>query len=227
MTRSEVISVRASQICKSYPTGDSDFFALRPTDFSIPAQSLTCISGASGSGKTTLLSLLGLLENPTSGSIEVSGILTQSLSDSEISRLRAQHFGFVFQAFHLIGSRTSLQNVALGGQYGARPSINLFEQAAQKLNLVGMDHRADAKTHTLSGGEKQRVAISRALMNSPSVLFCDEPTGNLDSINTANVMQLLRRLSDEEGLAIVMVTHNTELLKYADAHFSMKDGHLS
>ena len=219
--------LHTSNLAKSYEVGDSVFYALHPTDFALSQGSLTCISGASGSGKTTLLSLLGLLDNPSEGTVFVRGTDTRTMSDSELSQIRAENFGFVFQAFHLIGERTSLQNVALGGQYSKQVETNLYHSAQEKLEMVGLEHRVNAKTQTLSGGEKQRVAIARALMNQPAVLFCDEPTGNLDSGNTENIMRLLKQLTQEEPISILMVTHNLELLQFADEHYSMKDGRLA
>jgi macrolide transport system ATP-binding/permease protein len=184
------------------------------------------ITGPSGSGKSTLLNILGCLDKPSSGSYRIDSIETTSLSDKERTGLRSRRIGFVFQSFHLLPYRTVLENVMLAEVYRKQPQTGRRERALEAIEHVGLGHRADYFPMKLSGGERQRVAIARALVGSPSMLLCDEPTGNLDSKNTASVLELFQQLN-EEGLTIVIVTHDATVANRASHKVQIVDGNLS
>lgn len=199
--------------------------ALRDVTLSIDRGELVCVVGASGSGKTTLLNQLGLLDTPTTGSYELDGIDTAGLSDGDRTRLRADVIGFVFQDFHLLSHRTALENVMLGGLYG-RDDGTLVEAAARRvLDRVGLSHRVDALPATLSGGERQRVAIARALVGRPQLLLCDEPTGNLDSQSSADVLELLESLN-HDGVTVVVITHDETVAQRGRRRIVVRDGRI-
>jgi putative ABC transport system ATP-binding protein len=184
------------------------------------------IVGPSGSGKSTLLNVLGLLDTPTSGSYRIDGIETTTLRDGERTRLRGSRIGFVFQSFHLLAHRSVAENVMLAEVYrsrGARERKNRRARALEALERVGLSHRVDFLPDRLSGGERQRAAIARALMGGPSLLLCDEPTGNLDSRNTGAVLDLFDELRGQ-GLTIVVITHETEVSDRAQRRVRITDG---
>jgi putative ABC transport system ATP-binding protein len=210
---------------RTYP-GPPPVTALRGVDLSIHGGELVAIVGPSGCGKSTLLNILGLLDEPTSGSRRVAGRSTSGLRERELTALRAATIGFVFQAFHLVPHLDSLQNVALPLVHQGRSGRVRRVRAGNALQAVGMGHRTHARPSTLSGGEKQRVAIARALVQEPVVLLCDEPTGNLDSVNTSAVLELLRHLVAPER-AVVVVTHDAAVHSHADRVVSMVDGCVS
>ena len=193
---SAVIELRGA--ARTYP-GPPPVPALRPADLVIGAGDYVAVTGPSGSGKSTLLHLLGLLDAPTQGSYLLDGLDTSALGDRDRSALRGSRIGFVFQSFHLLPYRTALENVLLAQLYNQTPRGGRVRAAVDALDAVGLGHRLDALPTTLSGGEGQRVAIARALVNRPSLLLCDEPTGNLDSRNAAAIMDLLDQLN-EAGL---------------------------
>ena len=200
--------------------------ALRPADLVIEAGDYVAVTGPSGSGKSTLLHLLGLLDAPTAGSYLLDGLDTSALSDRDRSALRGRRIGIVFQAFHLLPYRTALENVLLAELYNQTPRSARLEAAAGALGEVGLGHRLDALPTTLSGGESQRVAIARALVNRPSLVLCDEPTGNLDSRNAAALMELLDQLN-ADGLTIVVITHDAGVAAHAGRTVAISDGSLS
>ena len=184
------------------------------------------IAGPSGSGKSTLLNILGLLDAPTSGTYHLAGIDVRTLNDGQRAGLRSREIGFVFQAFHLIAYRTVLENVMLGDVYRKGQRRDRDERARAALQRVGLGHREDYLPTRLSGGERQRAAIARSIMGSPSVLLCDEPTGNLDSATTASVLGLFAELN-RSGLTIVMITHEADVAASADRRVRIVDGRLS
>ena len=192
----------------------------------IEAGDYVAVTGPSGSGKSTLLHLLGLLDAPTEGSYLLDGLDTSALRDRDRSALRGRRIGFVFQAFHLLPYRTALENVLLAGLYNQTSRGNRVRAAAGALDAVGLAHRLDALPTTLSGGECQRVAIARALVNRPSLLLCDEPTGNLDSRNAAALMELLDQLN-AAGFTIVVITHDVQVAAHARRAIDISDGMLS
>ena len=218
-----VIELRG--LARTYP-GAPPVHALRPADLVIEAGDYAAVTGPSGSGKSTLLHLLGLLDAPTAGSYLLDGLDTSALSDRDRSALRGRRIGIVFQAFHLLPYRTALENVLLAELYNQTPRSARLQAAAGALGEVGLGHRLDALPTTLSGGECQRVAIARALVNRPSLVLCDEPTGNLDSRNAAALMELLDQLN-ADGLTIVVITHDAGVAAHAGRTVAISDGSLS
>jgi putative ABC transport system ATP-binding protein len=207
-----------------YP-GTPPVAALEAVDLEVLRNEYLAIMGPSGSGKSSLLSVLGLLVAYTSGSYQVDGQDSSRLSATELTALRANAIGFVFQDFLLIKSRTALENVALSGLYRGVHRRDRLSEARDMLRRVGLGHRIDATPATLSGGERQRVAIARALVGHPALLLCDEPTGSLDSASTAQVLDLLDELH-REGQTIVVVTHEPDVATRADRCVHMLDGRL-
>jgi ABC-type lipoprotein export system ATPase subunit len=205
---------------------DPPVVALRDIDLTIHRGDWLAIVGPSGSGKSTLLNILGCLDRPTAGTYLVDGIDAAALSDAERTALRGRTIGFVFQAFHLLGHRTVLENVMLGELYAGGERAGRAERARRALDRVGMGERRSFLPTRLSGGEQQRVAIARALVGSPSLLLCDEPTGNLDSVNTESLLRLFDSLA-EQGNTLVVVTHDDEVAAHARPLVRMIDGHLS
>jgi len=212
------------QVSKSYP-GPPDVHALHPVDLTVEPGDYLAVSGPSGSGKSTLLNLLGLLDRPSSGTFHLSGIDVATLTEAERTALRGHRIGFVFQSFHLLAYRTALENVALGQLYVSTSRRARRTAAHEALRRVGLGHRVHALPTTLSGGERQRVAIARALVNSPELLLCDEPTGNLDSTTAASVMDLIEELHTT-GVTVIVITHDPLIAARADRHVSIFDGHL-
>jgi putative ABC transport system ATP-binding protein len=218
-----VIELRG--LARTYP-GPPPVRALRPADLVIEAGDYVAVTGPSGSGKSTLLHLLGLLDAPTGGSYRLDGLDTSTLNDRDRSALRGRRIGFVFQSFHVLPYRTALENVLLAELYNQTPRGDRLRAGVGALTEVGLSHRLDALPTTLSGGESQRVAIARALVNRPSLLLCDEPTGNLDSRNAAAVMDLLDQLN-AAGLTVVVITHDQAAAAHAARLVATRDGVLS
>jgi putative ABC transport system ATP-binding protein len=209
-------------LSKVFP-GPPEVTALQPCSFSVAAGEFVAVTGPSGSGKTTLLSLLGLLDTPTAGSYVLAGFDVADLSDNQRAAVRARLIGFVFQAFHLIGYRTVLDNVELGLLY---QGVSLRERrrlAGEVIERVGLTARRDALCSQLSGGEKQRVAIARTLIRRPALVLCDEPTGNLDTANSDAILATLEALH-AEGLSIVMITHDPTVAARAQRNLTIRDG---
>jgi putative ABC transport system ATP-binding protein len=198
--------------------------ALWPTDLIVDSADFVAVSGPSGSGKSTLLSIVGLLDQPTEGSYWLAGADTGNLRDADQTALRGQLIGFVFQSFHLIGYRSAVENVALSSLYRHTRKRQREQAAIEALVRVGLEHRLWASPATMSGGERQRVAIARAIVNRPALLLCDEPTGNLDSRNTEQILHLLDCLNRDDGLTIMVVTHEPEVAAHATRHLVMTDG---
>lgn len=209
----------------TYP-GPPPVEALRPCDLHIDHGEYVAIVGPSGSGKSTLLNVLGLLDQPTTGRYLLDGHDTSLMKEGKRTALRAQTIGFVFQSFHLMPHRTAEENVALSLVYQGIPAKKRREKAREMLDHVGLSHRMGAVPTTLSGGERQRVAIARALAAKPSLLLCDEPTGNLDSKTAASVMETMDELN-QEGLTILIITHDHEVAEHAQRAVTIRDGILS
>ncbi|HYM59075.1 MAG TPA: ABC transporter ATP-binding protein [Solirubrobacteraceae bacterium] len=205
---------------------DPPVVALRDVDFTLPHGDSVAIVGPSGSGKSTLLNVLGCLDAQTSGTYLFDGVDVGRLSDGERAALRAQRIGFVFQTFNLLAHRTVLDNVMLGEVYRGASREGRADRALAALERVGMTHRAGFLPTRASGGEQQRVAIARALMGDRSLLLCDEPTGNLDSVNTESVLSLFDELSGA-GLTIVLITHENNVAQHASRRVRMVDGRLT
>ena len=206
--------------------GASPVVALHDCDVVIRRGEFVAIMGPSGSGKSTMLNILGLLDAPTEGEYLLDGAPTAGLSEGARADVRAFQLGFVFQAFHLIGYRSAVENVEVGLLYQRVTASVRRQRAIDVLQRVGMGHRLWATPPQLSGGERQRVAIARALVRRPALLLCDEPTGNLDSDTSAQVLALLAELHDE-GLTVVMITHDPDVAAHADRLLLIRDGLLS
>lgn len=217
--------IQVSGLQRSLTTGGRELCVLRDLSFDVERGEWVALTGPSGSGKSTLLGLLAGIDRPTRGSVTLDGTQISSLSEARLARLRNEKIGIVFQAFYLIASMTALENVAaplyIGSQrrQAQRIAFNLLEQ-------MGLGDRAHHLPHQLSGGEQQRVAIARALANGPRVLLADEPTGNLDSATSAQVLALIRDLRRTYDLTVVMVTHDAGVAACADRQLHIKDGQL-
>ena len=198
--------------------------ALKDVNISVRKGEFVSIVGPSGSGKSTLLNLLGALDRPTKGQVFIDGIDVFSQSDSDLARLRNKKIGFVFQSYNLINRTTVLRNVEIPSIIVGMPKQKRTSRAMKILKLLGIEGRADFKPSSLSGGEQQRVAIARSLMNNPSIILADEPTGNLDSKTGKEVFDLLKDLSHKYNRTIIMVTHNKELTDATDRSIYIRDG---
>ncbi|MFI6725254.1 ABC transporter ATP-binding protein [Streptomyces sp. R-74717] len=207
-------------VTKEYP---GPVAALRGVDLTVEEGELLGIVGPSGSGKSTLLHIIGTLDRPTAGSVHIAGHDVAALSDRRLSALRAQHVGFVFQAFHLVPGVSARDNVAEGLLYSGLSRAVRRRRAADALERVGLADRLDHKPHQLSGGQKQRVAIARAVVGEPALLLADEPTGALDSASGKAVMKLLRDLN-REGATIAVITHDTEIARDLPREVRIRDG---
>ena len=199
--------------------------ALRGIDLEVHAGDWVAVVGASGSGKTTLLNILGCLDRQSSGTYWFDGIDVAALTDRQRAGLRSRRIGFVFQSFHLLAHRTVLENVTLAEAYARRPRAGRADRARAALAAVGLDSRTDFLPTRLSGGERQRVAIARALLNDPELLLCDEPTGNLDSVTTGAILELLAGLH-RDGLTIVTITHDPGVAARAERQVRIADGRI-
>jgi ABC-type lipoprotein export system ATPase subunit len=199
---------------------------VRGVSLSLPAGSFSAIMGRSGSGKTTLLHLISALEAPTSGRLFFEGEELSALNEDRLALWRRQHIGLVFQAFHLIPTLSALENVAFPLYPMKVSPEERRERARARLEQVGLGHRLDHRPSRLSGGEQQRVAIARALVNRPTLILADEPTGNLDKKNGEEILELFKKLNEEEGVAIVVVTHDSDVAAVAKLRFAMVDGKL-
>jgi putative ABC transport system ATP-binding protein len=219
------VVVRLVGTALTYP-GPPPVPALHPADLTIEAGEFVAVVGPSGSGKSTLLNVLGLLDRPSAGRYELDGHDTGSLSEVERSALRGRRIGFVFQAFHLLPYRSALENVSLAQIYAGVPRRERDDAAATALDRVGLAHRRHAMPTTLSGGERQRVAIARAVAADPSLLLCDEPTGNLDTATSEAVLDLIGTLH-ADGMTVVVITHDPTAAARAQRIVRMRDGILS
>ncbi len=216
--------VRLERLHRTFP-GPPAVDALRQVDLTVDRGEYLALVGPSGSGKSTLLHLLGLLDRPSSGRYELDGIDTGALSEPQRAGLRAANIGFVFQAFHLLGHRSNVENVMLADLYRPAGRANRRRRAIAALETVGLGHRLAGSPSTLSGGERQRVAIARALMSQPTLLLADEPTGNLDTATGQQLMELLGDLH-AGGLTIIVITHDHSVAERADRTVRIRDGRL-
>lgn len=208
-------------------SGDHKVVAVNDVSFSIPTGSFAAIVGKSGSGKSTLLALLGALERPTSGQIQVDDSTISGLNDRQLIPYRREKIGFIFQSYNLIPNLTALENVMLPMEFAGVGAAERKERAQKLLDQVGLsDDKQTRKPTRLSGGEQQRVSIARALANKPKLILADEPTGNLDSQTSKVIVSLLRDLAKSENTTIVVVTHDLNITKHTDMTFQLKDGKL-
>lgn len=218
------VLLQAMQLRKVYHTGDVDLEVLKNLDLEVYEKEFLAISGESGSGKSTLLHLLGCLDEITEGTILFRGQDLTRAGNGETNRLRNREFGFVFQFHHLMPEFNALENVALPGLIARRPAKDVWKQAEAILRDLRLGHRLRHKPARLSGGEQQRVAVARAMINDPSILFMDEPTGNLDPATSEELIALIREQQLARGLTIVMVTHNLAIAGQANRHLQLRDG---
>ena len=216
--------IRVKDLYKVYRVGDSKVKALNGVDFTIQKGEFCSIVGTSGSGKSTLLNMLAGLEKPTKGQIVIAGEHIEKKSENQLVRFRREHIGFIFQSFNLLPALSAVENVALPLTFQGMDKAKRLEKAAQVLNLVGLSKHKDHKPTQMSGGQQQRVGIARALVVNPQIIFADEPTGNLDSHTSAEVMELIRTIIHEQNQTLVMVTHDDHLAGFADRIFRISDG---
>jgi putative ABC transport system ATP-binding protein len=215
--------IRIENLSKCYQSGSETVAALAGLDISIQAGEFITIMGQSGSGKSTLLSVLGGMNHPTTGEVEMAGVNLYRLPGEELADFRAQHLGFVFQSFQLISYLTALENVMLPLAIVKMSNGAKRSAAAAALERVGLANKRDRLPNQLSGGEQERVAIARAIVKNPPILLADEPTGNLDSRTSEEIMALFRQLN-KDGQTVVMVTHNPDNGRYADRTITLRDG---
>lgn len=220
--------LKVTDIAKTFSSGDGQVRALDKVSFSVPQGQFASIVGRSGSGKSTLLSILGALDKPTSGSVEVDGQDVTKLGTRALVRYRGQKIGFVFQAYNLVPNLSALENVMLPMEFAGVPKKQRIERARELLASVGLENDQQLrKPGRLSGGQQQRVAIARALANRPKLILADEPTGNLDSQTGKMIFDLLHQLAKTENTTIVAVTHDLEIAGKTDVTFTLQDGLLS
>jgi len=221
-TNKPLIELR--QLTKTYGHGDASFQALRGVDLTIDGGDFVAIMGPSGSGKSTLMNTLGCLDTPTTGHYWYDGIAVETLNTDQRSLLRRHALGFVFQGFNLLSRTSALENVELPMLYRGIPRRERHERASAALASVGLPDKLSNTPAELSGGQQQRVAIARAIVTEPSTLFADEPTGNLDSKTTGEIMELLVRLNEDHGITVLMVTHEDSVATYARRVVRVMDG---
>jgi len=218
------VALRLSGVTKVYGLGESTVTALDAVDFEAKAGEVVVIMGPSGAGKTTFLTIAGTLMKATSGTIEVAGIETAKLKEKELASIRRENVGFIFQSFNLLDSLTALENVRLVAAGGIRAPASDTYRARELLNMFGLDERLGSLPKQLSGGEKQRVAIARSLMNNPEIILADEPTGNLDYKRGQEVMELLKQIAVELSKAVVIVSHDHRVRDVAHRSLWLQDG---
>jgi putative ABC transport system ATP-binding protein len=217
--------IELTDIARTYTVGEHRVAALDGIEMAIDRGELVAITGASGSGKSTLLNILGCLDTPTHGTYRLAGQDVHAMSDDARARVRNLEIGFVFQSFQLLTRQTALENAALPLVFRGTPARERYLRAAAMLNKVGLGAHLAHRPNQMSGGQRQRTAIARALVTAPKLLLCDEPTGNLDSRTSAEVMALFRSLH-EEGNTIVIVTHDPEVAAQCDRSIVIRDGHI-
>lgn len=215
--------IKLEHIRRVFGEGDHQVEALRGISFSIAAGEFVAIMGASGSGKSTCMNLLGCLDRPTSGTYWLDGIDTAGMAPDSLAEVRNKKLGFVFQGFNLLPRTTAHENVELPLIYAGLAADERHRQSLAALERVGLSDRINHTSAQLSGGQQQRVAIARALVNRPAVILADEPTGNLDTVTTHEIMQLFTDLN-RQGITIVMITHETEVAEYATRRITFRDG---
>lgn len=217
--------IRVEDLYKTYQNGDVAVHALNEINFEIKRGEFVAIMGASGSGKSTLMNILGCLDTPTDGHYYLEGIDIREKTDNELCEIRNRKIGFVFQSFNLIPRTSAFKNVELPMIYAKIKSHERKKRALELLDKVGLKERKDHKPNEMSGGQRQRVAIARALSNKPPIILADEPTGNLDSKSSIEIMQIFTQLNDE-GNTVIMVTHEPDIAEYTKRILTFKDGRM-
>ena len=218
--------VDAKDITKVYQMGEVEVHALRGLSVKIAPGEVLSIMGPSGSGKSTLMNILGCLDRPTSGEYSLNGESVAALTDDQLADIRNRGVGFVFQSFNLLPRQTALANVELPMRYAELNGRNRKQVATEALEAVGLGDRIRHRPNELSGGEMQRVAIARALVNNPAIIMADEPTGNLDTKAGDEIMKLLRKLNEDRGTTLIIVTHDPEIADLTDRIISLRDGRI-
>src|SRR5471032_3124300 len=222
--------IKVEKLTRSFAVGDVMVHALRGVDLTVEAGDFLAIMGSSGSGKSTLMSILGCLDQPTSGHYFFEGVDVAGLREPDLARIRSERLGFVFQSFNLLARTSALENVALPLYYassGPASRSERFERARASLAFLGLGDRERNTPAQLSGGQQQRVAIARALINAPRLLLADEPTGNLDTRTSHEIMDTMVKLNREKGVTIVVVTHEADVAAYASRIVTMRDGEIA
>lgn len=220
---SEVVNLK--DISKIYIMGDQRVEALKDISLSVRKGEFVAIMGASGSGKSTCMNILGCLDKPTSGEYWLEGVNVSDLAKNQLAEIRNSKIGFVFQGFNLLARTTARENVELPLIYAKTSSIERRERAEAALHMVGLGDRADHYSNQLSGGQQQRVAIARALVNQPAIIMADEPTGNLDSKTTLEIMSIFQQLN-RQGITIIMITHEPDVAAFTGRNIVFRDGHI-
>ncbi|MFC1976271.1 ABC transporter ATP-binding protein [Chloroflexota bacterium] len=218
--------IDAKNLTKTYQMGEVEVRALREVSLQIRRGESIAIMGVSGSGKSTLMNILGCLDQPTAGEYHIKGVNVAHLDDNQLAEIRGKQIGFVFQNFNLLPRTSALRNVELPLIYSGVDRRKRHELSIAALELVGLGDRLHHKSNELSGGQQQRVAIARALVNQPAIIMADEPTGNLDSKSSAEIMVICKRLNEEQGITIVLVTHETDIAKFTHRIVRLADGRI-
>lgn len=219
-----VVDVRGLR--KIYALGGGEVVALGGIDLSIARGEFVAVMGPSGSGKSTFMQIVGMLDRPTAGTYRFEDRDVSALSEDERADIRSRRLGFVFQAYNLLSRTTAIENVELPMVYAGVPEKRRREIAAEKMELVGVGHLQGHNPNQMSGGQQQRIAIARSLVNDPGLILADEPTGALDTKSSADVMQILTRLNREQGITIMLVTHEPDIAAYAGRIVTFRDGHI-
>jgi len=218
--------IQLDHIHKTYTMGDVDVHALRGVSLTVKEGEFVAIMGASGSGKSTMMNIIGCLDRPTRGAYILDGQDVSELSKDERADIRCQKIGFVFQGFNLLSRTSALENVELPMLYAGVPTAERDERALEALAAVGLAGREQSHPNQLSGGQQQRVAVARSLVNNPALILADEPTGNLDSRTSVEVMEIFQRLNRERGITLVLITHEHDIAQYAQRVVVFKDGRI-
>ena len=213
-------------LTKIYKMGDEKIIALDNINLNIYKEEFICLLGASGSGKSTLLNMMAGLEKPTKGEIIIGKHHLENMSEKDVTKFRQLNVGFIFQSYNLISTLTAMENVSLGLTFKGVPRSKRNKMAKEMLSNVGLENRLHHKPSELSGGQQQRVSIARAFVGNPKIIFADEPTGNLDTKTTIEVMELMTSMAKESNQTLIVVTHDTELTDYVDRVVYLRDGHI-
>ncbi|GLB30236.1 ABC transporter [Lacrimispora amygdalina] len=224
MVENKTPMIQVKNLYKVYQVGDTKVYALNGVDFTIYKGEFCAIVGPSGSGKSTLLNMMAGLEKPSKGEIVIAGNHIEKLSENQLVAFRRKHVGFIFQSYNLIKTLNAVENVALPLSFRGVPRKVRNEKAKQYIKLVGLEKQMNHMANEMSGGQQQRVGIARALAVDPKIIFADEPTGNLDSKTTKEVLNLMQKIVKEQNQTLVMVTHDNYIAKFADRQFHIVDG---